>query len=168
MKELSLEIKSDLDYIKKFVNDISGVDICTKDSTISFVRARRLFIFIVDDEYDLRSKKQTDKKITLQQLAKYLGYKNHTPVLTLLNSRTIYLLQDKQLNLNYKYLKLKLANRNNLYNKINYLKSYKNNLLSEIKKYNILLVEVDIELKQKLNDFNTMILNENQEEEKKN
>ena len=132
MKQLSIETKSKLDYIKSLVEATCRYEISSKKSTIPYVFAKRLFLYLVDFVFRITEKRNLS--LSYGQLAEYIGYgyTNHACIYNLFKNREQYLRTGTEMKTDYDYLLTKIANMTNVANRINYLNTLKLNLIKEI------------------------------------
>ena len=102
VREMNLSVKKDLDLLKEELDKAFGFDILTKSNKRIYVDARRVFVNILNDKYDLKSKGAIVKLLTTPLLAEYIGVNNHTSVLHLLRNFDVFISHNKELNLIYK------------------------------------------------------------------
>jgi hypothetical protein len=85
-KEMTPYVRKDLDLLKENLDKAFGFNILTKSNKRIFVDARRVFVNILNDKYDLKTKGATVKLLSTPLLAKYIGVSNHSSVLHLLRN----------------------------------------------------------------------------------
>jgi hypothetical protein len=146
--ELTPFIKQDLDNIRNVIKEETGFDILNKSRKREFVDARRVFIAVVYEKYDLDANKMHNAYLflhllTIRLLCKYLGYRQHSSVLHLRKNFKDYCEQD--LRLNYLYCKVTLASNSDIDARLNSLQKQRQVYLEKLQSINI-----DI---QKINGF---------------
>lgn len=128
MKEITLENKSRLDFIKNLVEENLGVEVVTKSRLIANVRAKRLFLYLVDYEYGLTNSRGK-KDITYEQIADYFNHVNHTSILHLIKDKEFVFKTDKPLEKAYNDLIVRLSNKSNVITNLAMLRAKQDNLL---------------------------------------
>ena len=95
-------VKDDLDKLKKQLDVEFGFDILTRSGKRIYADARRVFVNILNDKYDLKSKGNSHPKLlTTTLLAEYIGLQNHTSVMHLLRNFDMILKQNAELRIIY-------------------------------------------------------------------
>ena len=100
-KEMTPYVRKDLDLLKEDLDKAFGFNILTKSNKRIFVDARRVFVNILNDKYDLKTKGATVKLLSTPLLAKYIGVSNHSSVLHLLRNFDFIIKHNSELKIIY-------------------------------------------------------------------
>lgn len=141
-REISNTVKYDLDSLKQSLDKDFEFNILTRSNKRKYVDARRVFVNILYDRYDLgiNNLPGSIKLLTTTLLAKYMGYDTHASVLNLRRNFEIYLKFNQEL----RYIFIK-------YSSNKYSDEYKiqwNTLILKKKALEEQLAEIDKSIKQ--------------------
>ena len=100
-KEMTPYVRKDLDLLKEDLDKAFGFNILTKSNKRIFVDARRVFVNILNDKYDLKTKGATVKLLSTSLLAKYIGVSNHSSVVHLLRNFDFIIKHNSELKIIY-------------------------------------------------------------------
>ena len=135
-KTIPMSVKLDLDNIKSLLDQELGADIFIKTRKREYVDARRVFVAIVYDKYDLVTNwgggvpsGHALKVLTTSLLGDYMGY-NHSTILHLRRNFDIYIQYSKELKGVYERVKTRTSD--NLVIKLKNLNLEKEELLNKL------------------------------------
>tara|TARA_R110002126_G_scaffold191810_1_gene340005 strand:- start:4613 stop:5119 length:507 start_codon:yes stop_codon:yes gene_type:complete len=101
-KELTPYVRKDLDLLKEELDKAFGFNILSKSRKRKYVDARKVFVNILNDKYDLKSKgANVIKLLTTSLLAEYIGVNNHSSILHLLRNFDVLINYSSELKIIY-------------------------------------------------------------------